>query len=270
MPGRPGRGVHRRTPACGYHQSGCGRVVSLELVIADWSAWSPGLTSREQWRAWARSPQLPVGDARPDLPEMGAMLRRRLEPLGRMAAQVVYWCQQDRTGVPVVFASRHGEPARSLEMLADLARSQPLSPTTFGLSVHNAIGALVAIARGDRANATAVAAGPATAAAALVEAGGLLADGAPEVLVVCYDAPLPAPYDVFAEGPAASWAWAWRVAAAGADGERFTLAWSDAGDAPDEAAALPFGLDLLRATLAPEPCWERVCDARRWSWRHHD
>lgn len=244
--------------------------MSLEFVIADWSAWSPGLTSREHWRDWARAPGLPAADGRPELPEMGAMLRRRLDLLGRMAAQVVYWCQQDRTGMPVVFASRHGEPARSLEMLADLARGQALSPTTFGLSVHNAIGALVAIARGDRANATAVAAGPATAAAALIEAGGLLADGAPEVLVVCYDAPLPAPYDVFADGPAANWAWAWRVAPAGAQGRRFTLGWDDADGAPDDAAALPFGLDLLRAMLAPEPRWERVCDARRWSWRHDD
>ncbi|MBK1711177.1 hypothetical protein CKO43_00080 [Rubrivivax gelatinosus] len=240
----------------------------MEFVIADWSAWSPGLCSQEQWRDWAQDPVLPVGHARPELPEMQPMLRRRLDPLGRMAAQVVYWCQGERRDMPVVFASRYGEPARSLEMLAALAAAEPLSPTTFGLSVHNAIGAMVAIARGDRANTTAIAGGAATPAAALVEAGALLADGAAEVLVVCCDAPLPEPYAEFSDGPAAPWAWAWRLAAGTAGQPCLRLDWEDAGVEADSAAVLPFGLELLQTVLAPGPGCQRVVDGRRWHWSH--
>ena len=168
--------------------------------------------------------------------------------------------------MPLVFASRYGEPDRSLEMLAASAAAEPLSPTTFGLSVHNAIGALIGIARGDRADATALSAGPATPLAALVEAAGLLADGAPEVLVVCYDAPLPAAYAAFADGPAAPWAWAWRVAAGGAGACRMRLRCTDAGGDADTPADLPVGLELQLALLSGRGTGSRCIDGRRWSW----
>jgi hypothetical protein len=54
--------------------------------------------------------------------------------------------------VPLVFASRHGDVARSMDLLGALVSDQPLSPTGFGLSVHNAIAALYSIARGHRGN----------------------------------------------------------------------------------------------------------------------
>jgi hypothetical protein len=82
--------------------------------------------------------------------------------------------------VPLVFASRHGDVARSMDLLGALASDQPLSPTGFGLSVHNAIAALYSIARGHRGNYLALAAGQATVEAACLEAAGLLADGARE------------------------------------------------------------------------------------------
>jgi hypothetical protein len=62
----------------------------------------------------------------------------------------------------------------------------------FGLAVHNASAGLFSIARADRANHIALAAGPATIEHAVIEACGLLADGAPMVLLVACDAPLPA------------------------------------------------------------------------------
>ena len=71
------------------------------------------------------------------------MQRRRIERLGRMAIQTACWCQEaEESGVPLVFASRHGDVARSMELLEALAADEPPSPTTFGLSVHNAIAAL--------------------------------------------------------------------------------------------------------------------------------
>lgn len=141
--------------------------------------------------------------------------RRRLGQLGRMVASVAYDVhgpQLDAPGtIPVVLGSRYGDLARSLELLAALARGEPMSPTGFSFSVHNAIGAMYSIARGDVSNYLALAGGSASAAMCLVEAAGLLADGAREVLVICYDAPLPTPYDVFTDDPAANYAWAWRV-----------------------------------------------------------
>ena len=88
------------------------------------------------------------------------MQRRRIERLGRMAIQAACWCQEaEESGVPLVFASRHGDVARSMELLEALAADEPPSPTTFGLSVHNAIAALYSILRRDRGNYVAVAGG---------------------------------------------------------------------------------------------------------------
>lgn len=192
----------------------------FDFAVRDWAACAEGLTTREDWRLWALAPaRLPATwmSVVPALPEMPAMIRRRVERSGRLACQVAYWCQAAGEQIPMVFASRHGDATRSLSMLGDLVNQQALSPAGFALSVHNAVSAVYAIARGDKGNAVVVAAGRATVTAALAEASALLADGAPAVLVVCYDAPLPQAYACFHDEEACEFAWAWLVAPASSD-----------------------------------------------------
>lgn len=244
--------------------------MSLSFVLQSWAAFAPGLNSVPQWQAWARQPWLPAGDELPELREMPALARRRLSALGRLAVQVAWWAQEAGPGMPVVFASRYGDAARSLELLAGLARGEALSPTAFGLSVHNAIGALYSIARDDRSNHLAVAAGCATAAAALVEAAGLLADGAPEVLVVCYDAPLPGAYAGFADEAGVPYAWAWRIAPRRPGQPGFSLEALAADEAAAAATpALPFGLDVLRFALSGDAELRRAAEGTLWRWSRH-
>src|SRR4029453_9488720 len=87
----------------------------------------------------------------PAVHPMAPMLRRRAGFLSKMALEVAYQCLGNRIDVPTVFCSRHGESGRSVELLLDLAKGVPLSPTSFGLSVHNATGGLFSIARGEHA-----------------------------------------------------------------------------------------------------------------------
>jgi hypothetical protein len=249
--------------------------VNLEFSISAWAAFAPGLATPAQWLAWAAQPSLPVGEAQPELAEMPAMMRRRLNALGRSAAQVAYSAHDARLGLPVVLGSRYGDASRSLDLLADLARGEAISPTAFGLSVHNAIGAMYSIARGDRANYTSVAAGAASPAACLVEAAGLLADGAPEVLVVCYDAPLPGAYAAFQDEPGALYAWAWRVGPARAGHTRYALRCDAATRVAPVAggdgavSALPMALDVLRFFLADDAALRRDADGTAWTWSRH-
>ncbi|KAA2285942.1 beta-ketoacyl synthase chain length factor [Arenimonas fontis] len=238
--------------------------------IETWSACAAGIEDRQAWQAWARAPFLPEGEPVPALAEMPAMQRRRLGTLGRLALQVAWRCQPEaEAGLPMVFASRHGDIHRTQEMLDGLARGEPLSPTQFGLSTHNAIAAQYSIARGMTGNYLAVAAGEASVEAGVVEALGLLADGAPAVLLVAYDAPIPSAYEAFRDEPECSWAWAWRLVPPG-EGLP-TLSLSPAGDpapAPSpEAASLPHGLEVLRQLLAGGAAWPSR--DRRWVWRRH-
>ena len=170
--------------------------------------------------------------------------------------------------MPVVFASRYGDAGRALELLAELARGEPVSPAMFSLSVHNAVSGMYSIARSDRTQHLAVAAGAASAAAALIEALALLADGAPEVMVVCYDAPLPGAYAQFHDEPVAAYAWAWRVACPAANAPCIELRICEPA-VHEPAAALPFGLDMLRFALSSDAALTRQADGICWTWQRH-
>ena len=101
-------------------------------------------------------------------------------------------------GLRLVFASQHGELGYTVALLRALAAGEPLSPTLFSLSVHNAAAGLLSTARADRAASTAVAAGEETLGYALLEAHcQLLAEPHTPVLVVYGDAPLPDEYRRF-------------------------------------------------------------------------
>ena len=240
----------------------------IDVTVSDWAAWAPGLVERAAWRDWARAPWLPQGDDSPALTEIPAMQRRRIDRVGRMAIQAAWWCSQaEAQGVPLVFASRHGDVQRSCDLLEQLARDEAMSPTQFGLSVHNAVAALYSIVRGEHGNYLALAAGGATAEAAVVEAAGLLDDGAPEVLLVIYEAPMPAVHLEFMDEPDAAYAWSWRLRRDG-EGVALSLAWQDAAfDASEgRAGTMPAALAALQFLLGAAPARVHCVDGVQWDW----
>lgn len=241
---------------------------TLRFSIDKWAAWSPSLPAPADWNDWLQHPQPlhETGEGSPSLAEMPAALRRRASRCGRAALQAAYWCEPG--DAPIVFASRYGKLARSVEMLEQLAQNEPLSPTAFSLSVHNAIGALFSIARNRPDNYTAIAAGEETVEAAFTEAVGLLADGAPKVTVVYYEAPLPEVYGRFERPGAITHAWACRIVPAVSGG--CTLAPEPAAECCAEDD-LPADLHILRLlTGNGEARYAHRSGARGWQWRRHD
>ena len=113
------------------------------------------------------------------------MLRRRLDRHGRMALHTAWPCAEGLSSLPFVFASRHGDLDRTLELLTALSKEEVLSPTDFSLSVHNSTAGLFSISRGDRAPATALSAGADSLGMGLLEGAAMIAAGAAQVLV-CY------------------------------------------------------------------------------------
>jgi hypothetical protein len=261
--------------------------LSFDFVIESWAASAPGVDTPQRWSQWAAAPWLPEGEPQVALLAVAPLLRRRFAPLGRLAAQAAIDLTGDTTAIdgpvaakgvddgplannPTVYASRYGETSRCLELLADQARGDPLSPTAFGLSVHNAIGAMIALTRGDRRNSSAIAAGRATAAAGVVEAVALLDDGAASASLIVYDAPLPAGYACFEDEPSAHFAWAWRLRLPRAGERALHLDWQAAGDekAADTAALahLPASLQVFWFGLSDAPELSQRVDGRRCVW----
>ena len=249
--------------------------LSLSFVIESWAACAPGVDTPQRWSQWAAAPWLPEGEPQVALAAVAPMLRRRFAPLGRQAAQAALDlagderldADADLDDNPTVYASRYGETGRCLELLADQARGDALSPTAFGLSVHNAIGAMIALARGDRRNSSAIAAGRATAAAGVVEAMALLEDGAQAASLVVYDSPLPAGYAQFEDEPSAHFAWAWRLRKPRAGERALHLDWQ-AENTDDDAPhpQLPASLQALWFGLSDAPELVQQADGRRCVW----
>lgn len=254
-------------------------------IVSD-AAWAPGLDTAAAWLAWANDPYVITGSGEAAVSAMPAMLRRRAGAMGKMALEAAYRCLDGKTDVPTVFCSRHGECVRSVELLADLAQGQPLSPTSFSLSVHNAAAGLFSIARQDPASHAALAAGHSGVEHAVIEACGLLADGAPEVLLVVYDGFLPEIFDEYQDCKEQPFAWAWLMQSAdaaqpagseslGAGSTRSTLAlsWSrqpgGETDVREEGAGSgrqPAGLEVLAFYLRQDTELIRPVDGRRWRW----
>ena len=249
--------------------------MSFAFVIESWAACAPGVDTPLRWSQWTAAPWLPEGEPQVALAAVPPMLRRRFAPLGRLAAQAAFDLAGDAKVAdgadlddhPTVYASRYGETGRCLELLADLARGEALSPTAFGLSVHNAVGAMIALTRGDRRNSSAIAAGRATAAAGVAEALALLEDGASSADLVAYDAPLPVGYAQFEDEPSAHFAWAWRLRRPRAGERALHLEWQAADDA---SAALhphlPSGLQALWFGLSDARELAQSVDGRRCLW----
>lgn len=244
----------------------------MDFRIEQWRAWAPGLDSNDAWQAWATHPVVvPDGDAQPSCDFLPAMQRRRLSRLARMTLHVAWpLCGEDEQ-LPLVFASRHGETPRTFALLSEVADGQPLSPTQFGLSVHNAIAGQWSILRGQRGESIAIAGEADTFEHAMVEAAALLGEGAPAVLVVIAEERPPAAYDDWIDDVPFSYALALRVR--GSDttghaqtGERWQLR-LEAGHDHSGDRTWPHALDFVRALHHRNDTLEHPWKTRRWIWQ---
>ncbi len=179
----------------------------VSFSIAQLEAWAPGVTNANEWREWANGSRTIERAGEPALQQMPPMLRRHAGRLGRLACSPAYGTLGDLRDVPMVFSARYGEVSRSVELLSALSAGDELSPTTFGLSVHNAVPGLFSMARKETANSISLAAGEDCAEAGVIEACGLLDDGAEQVLLVVADCPLPPIYEQFEDTTPTAFGW---------------------------------------------------------------
>ncbi|MGN8122002.1 beta-ketoacyl synthase chain length factor [Pseudomonas sp. 22082] len=237
----------------------------INFNIAQWRAWAPGLDSVEAWQAWSRQPVVLEGsDAAPDVSFLPAMQRRRLSRLARMAFSVGWPLADGRENLPLVFASRHGETPRTFEILSDLANEQPLSPTQFSLSVHNAIIGLWSIMRGETSEMTALAAAGDGLEHGMLEAATLLNEGAPAVLLVITEEQPPEAYSTwiddvpfpYAVGLLLTPGTDWRLTLNSAPQARSKPQW-------------PHALNLLRTLLGQQPHCQHAWKNRLWTWQRN-
>lgn len=187
------------------------------------------------------------------------MQRRRLSRLARMLFHVSWPVAETQGPLPLVFVSRHGETSRTLNILADLAHNEPLSPTQFSLSVHNAIIGLWSILRADSSEMSALSAEGDGLEQGLLEAASLLGDGAPAVLLVAAEETPPALYAPFIDDVPFSYA----VALLLSPGNDWQLSLLP-GSGP--RSNWPHALELVRALCNGQTSLHHHWKNRQWTW----
>jgi hypothetical protein len=240
-------------------------LLPMYFSIDQWRAWAPGLESAGDWHAWLATPAAPLPVATlPSVNFLPAIQRRRLSGLGRMLMHVAWPLAEERPNMPLVFVSRHGETSRTLSVLQALAADEPLSPTQFSLSVHNAIIGQWSILRADNSEMTALAGAEDGLEHGVLEALSLLAEGAPEVLLVLVEEAPPALYAPSIADVPCSYALALRLV----PGSDWRL---QLGSAVGPSAQWPHAFSLLQTLTAgaggaPLAGFTHFCQSRQWTW----
>jgi len=237
----------------------------INFNIAQWRAWAPGLNTPDDWRQWACAPSAHAAcDGTPDVSFLPAMQRRRLGPLARMVFHVGWPLAEGHAAMPLVFMSRHGETPLTYNILRDLAADEPLSPTQFSLSVHNAVIGLWSILRKETSEMTALAAAGDGLEHGLIEAAALLSDGAEAVLLIISEEQPPAAYATYITDIPFSYA----VGLVITPGNDWTLALTPATE-PQQASPLPHALSLLRVLATEQSTCNHVWKRRAWNWQRN-
>ena len=235
--------------------------------VERWSAWSPGREDAPAWRRWCADPVALEPGGCPEARFLPPLIRRRCSPLARIALTTAFACcgEEDLERCSTVFASRHGNINESIDLLDRLAERQPLSPTAFSHTVHNAQAALFSLAAHNRHSSSSLAARADTFACAWLEALALL-ERAPErpVLLVTADVPLAEAFASMVDEPEASYGLAlWITPAGGASGLRFTI---ETATQPAPPTRWPDAVEFLRWLLSDEPRLALGTGPRRFVW----
>lgn len=178
-----------------------------------------------------------------------------------MAFAVAWPLAEGHEQLPLVFVSRHGETPRTFSILSDLAAGQPLSPTQFSLSVHNAVIGLWSILKGSTSEMTALAAAGDGFENGMMEAATLLAEGVPAVLLVVTEEQPPTAYSPWVEDVPFSYAMALLIT----PGQQWQL--SLGGDSGGQPTELPNGLSWLKASLTGCNSFTHSWKRRTWNWQ---
>ncbi len=163
----------------------------LEFSVPSWSSWTASSVAEPQ---------------QPDVSAIPAMLRRRLNLLGRACASQALPYLKEQPELPIVYCSQHGDIERTLSILIELAKSGDISPMNFSLAVHNAVCGVMSIHAGARGPINSIAAGEEYMLPVLIEALGLLSEQHERVLCLVCDVPLPDVYRSNTSQPASAFA----------------------------------------------------------------
>lgn len=159
-----------------------------QFYVEAYHAWLPGIDEQQNdWEGFFQQRWQPSAK-KADVGFLPAMQRRRLSALARAVAHVLHYCSAEQGSI--IFCTRYGEVERTDSILRDIARQQEVSPTSFGLSVFNAIAGQISILQNSTAAMSTLVPPEDEYLLAFVDALGYLQQGTESITIVFYEEPL--------------------------------------------------------------------------------
>ena len=231
----------------------------IEMTIADCQAIAPGLATGEDWALWARSGQR-TDDALPACDLLPAGLRRRMSLPSKLAVQVALSLVSRHQADYAIFVSRHGELARTTQLLNEILSGAEASPIAFSQSVHNTAAGLFTIAAHSNLPVTSLAACEDSFCQGMLEAFARIKQPTSDkLLLVCFDEMVPDVYKPYA----AEEMFPYAVGLILEHGAHWSIATSGE-TAASLGARVPQALDFLRHYLNKDR--EFVISGKRHDW----
>lgn len=173
-------------------------ICTFSFNISAWNIVANKALSARDWQQgeafWAANAENWESIA-PKLAFLPPLKRRRLSDSARLFFEAAWNLTAEGENLPVVYASANSEINRSFALWESLLKEGDVSPTSFSLSVHNALVGQWSEMRQVKSETTAITARQDNLETALLEAQLLLNDGAEKVLVVVVEDPLAEKYN---------------------------------------------------------------------------
>ena len=158
----------------------------MKVNLKNINVWLQGIDNAEQLSLWAENKlTLPEEFTAPKPSYYPKAQLRRLSPFSKVALHCLDMPQALEQNLPLVFASQHGDLAKTVKLIKDAALGEDLSPTQFALSVHNATTGLFGIASKNTAETTTISAGANSFLEGLIEAS-MQCQQSKSAVIYCY------------------------------------------------------------------------------------
>lgn len=198
-------------------------ICQFSFNIAQWQIVANKVISPQDWQQGEQHWRTNASNWEvfsPKLAFLPPLKRRRLSDSARLFFEAGWDLVQNQADIPVVYASSNSEINRSFALWQTLLQEGDVSPTSFSLSVHNALVGQWSEFKQVKSETTAITARSDNLETALLEAYLLLKEGHQRILVVVAESPL---YEEYNAQPVVRPPFAYALAMVVEQGSQFHL-----------------------------------------------
>lgn len=239
-------------------------ICAFSFNVAEWNVVCNKPLFEQDWQQRENHWWNEVSQREPISPKLAflpPLKRRRLSDSARLFFEVAYPFAEQYPNLPVVYASLNSEINRSFVLWDSLLREGDVSPTSFSLSVHNALVGQWSELCQVTNEVTALTARRDSLEVALMEASMLLNEGQERVLVVVVESPL---YEKYNAQPVERQPFAYALAMVVEKGEQYRLSLNSTEKQPHFLA--DNALIWLQQQHLAQQQWQTPSSRGYWQW----